>query len=96
MRKFIGFAWGAMTAPKYKIEIDAQAAFKKLGVDLQICPIADKCVESLRRRLERLITTGLLFDALGDAAHAGKPRRGRKKSGSTGETQQQEGHTNEA
>lgn len=84
-----------MKAPNHKIEIDAHAAFMKLGVNLQVSPIADKCVESLRRRLERLITTGMLVDALGDAAHAGKSRRGPKKSGSTGETQQ-EGPTNEA
>jgi hypothetical protein len=90
LRKFIGFALGAMKAPKYKIEIDAQEAFKKLGVDLTISPLAEKCLESLRRRLERLITTGLLVDALGDAAHAGKSRRGPKKSGSTGETQQED------
>ena len=84
-----------MTAPNYKIEIDAQAAFLKLGVDLRISPLADKCAESLRRRLERLITTGLLVDALGDAAHAGKPRRGPKKSVTSGETKQ-EGRTDEA
>jgi hypothetical protein len=85
LRKFIGFALGAMKAPNYKIEFDAQEAFKILGVDLRISPLAEKCVESLRRRLERLITTDLLVDALGDAAHAGKSRRGPKKSGATGE-----------
>lgn len=84
-----------MTAQKHKIEIDAHAAYMKLGVNLQISPIAEKCVESLRRRLERSITTGLLADALGDAVHAGKPRRGPKKSGVTGGTQQ-EGSANEA
>lgn len=67
----------------------------KFGVDLRINPIADKCVESLRRRLESCITNALLVDALGDAARAGKPRRGPKKSGLTGETQQ-EGRTDEA
>jgi hypothetical protein len=84
-----------MKAPNYKIEIDAHAAFMKLGVDLRINPFAEKCIESLRRHLEGSITIGLLADALGDAAHAGKQRRRRKKSGATGETQQ-EGRTDEA
>ena len=94
MRKFIGFALGAMNAPNHKIEIDAQKAFMQLGVDLRINPFAEKCVESLRRHLERCITRDLLMDALGDAARGGKTRRGPKKSGKAGESQQ-EGRTDE-
>jgi hypothetical protein len=95
LRKFIGLALGAMKAPNYKIEIDAQAAFMKLGVDLRINPLAEKCMESLRQHLECCITIGLLVDALGDAAHAGKQRRRRKNSGTTGKTQP-EGRPDEA
>ena len=83
-----------MKTKPYVIEIDAQEAFMKFGVDLRINPIADKCVESLRRLLESYITNGLLVDALGDAARVGKPRRGPKKSGKAGESQQ-EGRTDE-
>lgn len=83
-----------MNTKPYVIEIDAQEAFMKFGVDLRINPIADKCVESLRRLLESCITNGLLVDALGDAARVGKPRRGPKKSGKAGESQQ-EGRTDE-
>lgn len=82
-----------MKAPN-KIEIDAQAAFIKIGVDLRISPIAEQCVESLRQQLMRCITPQLVVAALADAARAGKSRRGRKKSVVSGGTEPG-GHTDE-
>ena len=76
-----------MKAPNHKIEIDAQAAFVILGVDLRISPIADQCVESLRQQLTRCITPQLVVAALADAARAGKSRRGPKKSVASGGTE---------
>lgn len=82
-----------MKAPN-KIEIDAQAAFIKLGVDLRISPIAEQCVESLRHQITRCITPQLVVAALADAARAGKSRRGRKKPVVSGGTEPG-GHTDE-
>lgn len=82
-----------MKAPN-KIEIDAQAAFIKIGVDLRISPIAEQCVESLRQQLTRCITPQLVVAALADAARAGKSRRGRKKSVVSGGTEPR-AHTDE-
>lgn len=70
---------------RYIIEVDALAAYLKLGVDLRISPIADQCVQSLRQNLIESINTDLIITALADATKAGRPRRGRKPSGKFGE-----------
>lgn len=80
-----------MTATKHTIEIDAQAAFRKLGVDLRISPIADQCVKALQKRLTGCITTELVIAALTDAGRASKPRRGVKKSADAGANANLEG-----
>lgn len=69
----------------YIIEVDAHAAFLKLGVDLRINPIADQCVQSLRQRLIESIDTDLIITALADATKASRSRRARKLSGKSGE-----------
>lgn len=69
----------------YIIEIDAHEAYKKLGIDLRISPIADQCVQSLRQQLIERINTDLIITALADATKAHKPRRSRKPSGISGE-----------
>lgn len=69
----------------YIIEIDAHEAYKKLGIDLRISPIADQCVQSLRQHLIERIDTDLIITALADATKARRQRRSRKPSGKSGE-----------
>ena len=64
-----------MQAQHHKIEIDAHAAFRKIGVNLDDSPIGGQCVDSLRQQLNRLITTELLIASLRDAAKHKKERR---------------------
>ncbi|MGJ8642066.1 MAG: hypothetical protein ACSHX9_01555 [Luteolibacter sp.] len=66
----------------YPIQIDAQAAFKIIGVDLRVSPIAEECAEALHKHLEKCITTDLVIAALTDAGRASKSRRRRKTPGS--------------
>lgn len=70
-----------MNIKPYVIEIDAQAAFAKLGVDLRISPISESCVAALKKHLNGCITLDLLYTSLGEATGASKPRRVSKKSG---------------
>lgn len=79
----------------YIIEIDAHEAYKKLGIDLRISPIADQCVQSLRQHLIERINTDLIITALADATKAGRSRRSRKPSGKPGEPNK-EGHSHES
>ena len=81
-----------MNTKPYVIEIDAQSAFGKLGVDLRISPIAAQCVAALQKHLIGCITLELLFAALAEAAGANKPRRGGKKPGKPGINPNPEGH----
>lgn len=67
------------------IEIDAHAAYLKIGVDLRISPFADLCVQSLRQRLMECLDTELIIAALTDATKARRSRRARKSSGGSGE-----------
>lgn len=69
-----------MTTKPYIIEIDAQAAFAKLGVDLRISPNAAPCMAALKKHLNECITLDLLYASLGEATGATKPRRVPKKS----------------
>jgi hypothetical protein len=67
-----------MTTQHHKIEIDAHAAFRKIGVNLDDSPIGGQCVDSLRQHLTRLITTELLIASLSDAAKHKKARRSKQ------------------
>jgi hypothetical protein len=57
------------------IEIDAQEAYKSIGVDLRINPFADQCVAALREHLNKCLTSQLLVAALSEAAAPKKRRR---------------------
>jgi hypothetical protein len=70
-----------MNTKPYVIEIDAQAAFAKLGLDLRISPIAAQCVAALQKQLTGCITLALLFAALAEATGATRSRRSGKKPG---------------
>jgi len=70
----------AMKTQHYKIEIDALAAFRKIGVSLDESPIGEPCVEALKERLVRLITPELLLQSMMDAAKRPKSKRGLRKS----------------
>jgi hypothetical protein len=67
-----------MKTRHHKIEIDALAAFRKIGVNLDDSPIGGRCVDSLRQQLNRLITTELLIASLRDAAKHKKERPGKQ------------------
>ncbi|MEI6607554.1 MAG: hypothetical protein WCP35_19780 [Verrucomicrobiota bacterium] len=67
----------AMQAQHHKIEIDAHAAFRKIGINLDGSPIGAQCVDSLRKHLTRLITTELLIASLRDASKMTRTRRGK-------------------
>lgn len=60
------------------IEIDARAAFKRIGVNLDDSPIAGQCVDCLHELLNRLITTDLLIASLSGAAKHKKARRSKQ------------------
>jgi len=60
------------------IEIDARAAFKRIGVNLDDSPIAGQCVDCLHELLNRLITTDLLIASLSGAANHKKARRSKQ------------------
>lgn len=78
----------------YIVEIDAHAAFLKLGVDLKVSPIAAQSVDAFRKQLAKCVTTDLVVTALADAARAAKSRRGKKQTGNAGEIKN-EGHADE-
>jgi hypothetical protein len=69
-----------MKAQHQKIEIDAHAAFKNIGISLEVSPIGYPCVEVLKEKLIKSITTDLLLQSMMDAAKGPKSKRGQRKS----------------
>lgn len=69
-----------MKTQHYKIEIDAHAAYKKIGVSLEESPIGDACVGALKEKLIKSITTDLLLQSMMEAAKGPKSKRGQGKS----------------
>ncbi len=72
-----------MKTTSHSIVIDAKAAFKRIGLDLDVCPIGPECVQELQTRIKEHITMQLLADALVCAA-TGKRKRKRKSSKQSG------------
>ena len=72
----------------YTIEIDAQAAFRQIGVNLEQSPIGAPCVEALEERLIKSITASLLLMSMMDAAKRPKSKRGQHKPEPAAETKQ--------
>lgn len=68
-----------MKATPHIIEIDAQAAFKRIGVDLKINPFAEQCTTALKQQINQCITPQLLAFALAEAA--GCKLKNRRKGG---------------
>ena len=62
------------------IEIDAHAAFEKIGVNLDLSPIGGQSVAALKARLLGSITQELLLGSMMDAAKRPKAKRGQSKS----------------
>ena len=75
-----------MQTHPYNIEIDAQAAFQKIGVSLDQSPIGAPCVEALEERLIKLITAELLLQSMMAAAKRTKSKRGQHKPEPAAET----------
>lgn len=71
---------------QHKIEIDAHAAFEKIGVNLDISPIGDQSVEALKARLLGSVTQELLLLSMMDAAKRPKTKRSQQKSDTSEET----------
>ena len=77
-----------MKTHPYTIEIDAQAAYKQIGVNLEQSPIGADCVVALQDRLLKMITASLLLQGMMDAAKRPKSKRGQHKPEPAAETKQ--------
>jgi len=73
------------------IEIDAQAAFKNIGVDLKINPFAEQCTAALKERINQCITPQLLVYALAEAAGSKRKLRRRNSNKSSTPSEPQTG-----
>jgi len=74
------------------VEIDALAAFKKIGVHLEDSPIGSQCAEAFKAQLLAAITTELLLQSIMDANKRPKKfNRGCRKSDSASEIGTEEG-----
>lgn len=75
-----------MKTQPHIVEIDALAAFKKIGIHLQDSPIGAQCVEAFKAKLIASITTDLLLQSMMDAnKRQKKSTPGSRKSDSTSE-----------
>jgi len=68
-----------MKTQHHTIVIDAQAAFQTIGVNLDDSPIGGQCLEALKVRLIKSITSELLLQSMMDAAKRPKAMRGQRK-----------------
>lgn len=81
-----------MKTQPHTVEIDALAAFKKIGVHLEDSPIGAQCVAAFKAKLIASITTDLLLQSMMDAnKRPKKSTRGSRKSDSASETGTEEG-----
>lgn len=72
-------SYSCMKTTPHTIEIDAQAAFRSIGVDFKINPFAKECTAALKELIEESINAQMLATALAVAA-GGKRKRRRKSS----------------
>ncbi len=70
-----------MKTQTYTLQIDALAAYRQIGVNLNESAIGHECAKSLGERLYKCITTQMLAECLLDATKKQKSKRALRKSG---------------